>query len=296
MPDSFASAIKRHSAQVANLEQGSADQFLKLLLQLRDEVNGRLLSVGANDAVTAFNLAQILGETQAAIYRLEQKARGVYGKAQGAAVDLAVAHIGEELDMLSHVFDRTPMVVPLDSAIALADPAQGLLARHFESSVQRYGLDLLNGVRQRLFIGLRTGDPLSTVAKQVTGIQGPFGAVGRANADRLVRTEMSNAYGSGHHSGLAQASKEVPSLKKVWLHVGSFLCPTCGPLHGTERSVDGTWTIRSGRKTHKVAHPPGHPNCSCRCTAMKPSWRAGLERLGYLGKQPTTGEDGIARL
>lgn len=296
MPDRFVTALKRHSAQVANLEQDTADEFLKLLIKLRDEVQGRLLSIGGDNPVTAFNLAQVLGETKAAIYTLESKARGLYGKAQTASVEMAINHIGVELDLMSRAFDGAQMIVPLDSALALADPAQGLLANHFESSVSRYGLDLLNGVRQRLFLGLRTGDSLGTVAKQVAGMQGPFGTVGKANADRLVRTETSMAYGSGHHDGLKQAAKEVPSLKKVWLHVGSFLCPTCGPLHGTERPISGTWTIRSGKKTRQVAHPPGHPNCTCRTTAMKPSWRRGLEKLGYLGEQPTTGEEGVARL
>lgn len=295
MPQGFVATLKRHSADVAGLEQNTADEFLRLLIQLRDEVQGRLLNVG-NDPVTAFNLAQVLGETQASIYTLERKADGLYMRASAAAVDMATNHIGVELDVLSRVFDHAPMVVPLDSAIALADPARGLLANHFESSVKSYGLDLLNGVRQRLFIGLRTGDSMSSVARQVAGDRGPFGVIGKSNADRLVRTETSMAYGSGHHSGLVMASKEVPALKKVWLHVGSFICKTCGPLHGTERPIDGTWTIRSGKRTRQVAHPPGHPNCTCRTTGMKKSWRQGLQNLGYLGEQPTSNEEGTARL
>ena len=295
MPASFVAALKRHSAQVANLEQDTADEFLRLLNQLRDELQARLLNVG-DDAITAFNLAQVLGETQAGIYTLESKARGLYSKAQSAAVEMSINHIGVELDMMSRAFDGAQMVVPLDSALALANPAQGLLANHFESSVKRYGLDLLNGVRQRLFIGMRSGDSLQDVSRSIAGMQGPFGTVGRANADRLIRTETSQAYGSSHHDGLVQASKEEPSLKKVWLHVGSYLCKVCGPLHGTERPVDGTWTLRIGKKTRQVAHPPGHPSCTCRTTAMRPSWRRGLQSLGYLKEQPDTNEEGIARL
>ena len=260
-------------------------------------VSGRLASLGGQgDPLDVFRLRTIIGESEAAIRTLEAKAVGKYDKAAQDAADLAIEHVGDELDRLSTAFDAKPLDVSIDAQAVLADPAQGLLASHYATSVERYGGELLNGVRQRLFIGLRAGDTVSEVARAVAGQQGPFGALGRSNAERLVRTEVSHAYGAANHKAQVEAAKEVPGLKKVWLHVGSFLCPTCGPLHGTERPLDGTWTVKSRKRTHEVMHAPAHPRCTCRTSTMKPPWRSGLKRLGYLGDQPDDGEHGKAEL
>lgn len=286
MPQNFAAVLKRNAAEMQRLEQGSADEFLKLLYKLRDDVRGRLLALQPSDEpLSAFRLAAVLGEAETGIMQLEAQSHQLYDRQSQRAVDMAVEHVGEELDRLAKIFDGRPLVVTLDAARALADPAQQLLANHFNSSVKRYGLDLLNGVRQRLFVGMRTGDPYSAVVKDISGERGPLGAVGRANAERLVRTETSQAYGSAQHSGIAQAARQTKGLKKTWMHVGSWPCPVCMPLHGTERPIDGTWTVRIGKKTRKVAHAPAHLNCVCRVVAMKPSWRAGLQKLGYLSAE-----------
>lgn len=286
MARGFVEALKRNGAELQKLEQGSADEFLRMLKKLRDELQGRLASLAPNDQTfSAFKINAVLSETETGILQLETQANRIYDKRQQEAVDLAVEHVGDELDRLSHAFDVTPMDVTLDAAKVLADPAQGLLANHFESSVKKYGIDLLNGVRQRIFIGLRTGDQYGKVVRDVAGDRGPFGEVGRSSAERLVRTETSQAYGAAQHSGIVQVARQAPGLKKTWLHIGSYPCKTCGPLHGTDRPVNGTWTITVGKRTYKVAHAPGHPNCTCRVVAMKQSWRAGLQKLGYLQSQ-----------
>jgi hypothetical protein len=297
MARDYIEALRRHAAELSTLQGDQADEFLRLLRGLQTAIRGRIEAIAntGND-LTVFRLNAIIGETEAGIRLLSSRAVGQYEKGAQEAVDLSIDHIGDELDRLSLAFDAKPMEVTIDAAKVLADPAQKLLANHFESSVSRYGLDLLNGVRQRLFIALRTGDSMGSVVKDIGGNQGPFGAVGKSNAERLVRTEVSQAYGAAQHGGLAQAAKQVPALKKVWLHIGSYLCSTCAPLHGTERPLNGTWTIRQGFKEKKVVHAPAHPNCTCRISGMKATWREKLVGMGYLGDQPNTDEPGAARL
>lgn len=293
MAQGFAKALERHSRELRTLEGDQAQEFLRLLKNTQEALRARLASVLPGDSsLNAFVLRQLVAETEHGILVLEDKANQLYAGAVDQAVDLSIEHISDELERLSSAFDAAPLNVSIDALKVLTDPAQGLLASHFETSVKRYGMDMLNGVRRELFVGMRTGDTLGSIVQKISGMQGPLGAVGKSSGERLVRTEVSNAYGSAQHSGLEQASHQVPGLKKVWLHVGSFLCKTCGPLHGTERPLDGTWTI--GKR--KVAHAPGHPNCTCRVSAMKKSWRQGLERLGYLQEQPETNEPGRAAL
>lgn len=297
MAAGFADALRRHSLQVAKLEGAQADEFLRLLRDLQDTLRGRYAAMGGLDkSLDAYRLMQVISETEAGIKVLEQKAGRVFRAGQDDAADLSIDHIIEEIARLSSTFDGERSVISVDAAAVLADPVQGLLANHFDTSVRRYGLDMLNDVRRRLFVGMRAGDTLGSVVSSVSGKQGTFGTSGRSNAERIVRTEVSQAYGAAHHSSMKQAAKEVPGLKKVWLHVGSYLCKFCGPLHGTERPMDGTWTIKIGRKTREVAHAPAHPNCACRVTAMKASWRDKMKAAGYLKDQPETNEAGSAHL
>lgn len=292
----FADALRRHAAEVVELEGKQAEEFLRLLRDLQAALRGRLSSMVGQDAVDATRLRQVVLETEAGIRVLETKSSLLFRGTQRDAVELAVDHLGTEMSLLSKSFDTHRFIVNIDAAKVLADPGQHLLANHFETSVQKYGLDLLNDVRRRLFIGMRTGDAVGDVVGSITGQQGTFGRIARSGAERLVRTETSNAYGAAQHASIKEVAHQVPGLKKTWLHIGSYLCKTCGPLHGTERPLNGTWTITVGKRSRKVAHAPGHPNCTCRVVAMKPSWRAGMEKLGYLEKQKTSDAPGRASL
>lgn len=287
MPSGFVGLLKEHAKDVLKLEGAQADEFLRLLRELRDQIHGRLMSLGPSDSeFKAFQLRQVLAETETAVNAMERKAQGQYSKATEEAADLAIEHVGTELERLGRAFESEPTVVSIDAAQVLADPVQGLLADHFETSLRRYGLDLLNGVRQQLFIGMRSGDSYGSIVGKIAAEQGPFGRIGRAGGERLVRTETSQAYGVAQHTSLSEAKQQVPSLKKVWLHIGSWRCDVCMPLHGTMRDLDGTWTVRIGNKTKEVAHGPAHPNCVCRVSGMKPNWRSKMEKLGYLDQNP----------
>ena len=286
MAKGYVEAIKKHSLEVAELEGAKADEFLRLLTALKSTLAGRLQAQGASNTVDAWQIKRVMNETEAGISVLQHRADVLYRGGVQEAVEMTMEHLAVEIDLLSGAFDGKALGITLDAAKALADPMQGLLANHFATSVQRYGLDLLNGVRQELFVGMRAGDSLGDVASRVAGKSGPLGEVSKETATRLVRTEMSQAFGSAQHSGIDQAAKKVPGLTKMWIHIGSYQCPVCMPLHGTTRPINGTWTVKSGRKTRQVAHPPAHPNCVCRVNGMKPSWKKGLEKLGYLDQNP----------
>lgn len=281
----FIDTLRRNSKEVQALEGAHATEFLKLLKGLEVEINGRLGSAYAGDKpLRADMLGRVLRETKAGIAVLEDKAAGLYTGMSEDAVKLSVEHTVEEIQRLSSLAGAAEgegVAVSISAAKALADPAQALLANHFDTSVERYGLDVLNGVRRRLFIGLRAGDPYDAVVKDVSRLS----QASKAQAERLVRTETSAAYGAARQGSISQAAKKAPALrdlKKMWHHTGSYDCDICGPLNGTERELNGTWTFKHGKHLRTVAHPPAHPNCTCTLVTMKPKWKSALEKLGYL--------------
>lgn len=280
--NAFVSTLRDHAKQIQRLENTQADDFLKALRQTEAEIVGRLSAVTDSDtAFTTFQLQRVLAEVKTAIGSLEDKASDIYGVAQSDAIDLAVQHAVAECAQVSSLADDAQLNLSLDAVAGMSDPGQVLLANHFESSVQRYGIDVLNAVRRKVQVGMITGDPSRTVIKEVQ--QAIAGT--RPQAVQLVRTETSSAYGAAQHRSIKEASKQIPGLKKVWIHQGSYPCPTCMPLHGTERPIDGTWTIKIGKKMKRIAHAPAHPNCTCRVASMTSKWRGRLEKLGYLEPQ-----------
>lgn len=270
--------LRKHALDVQKFEDKKAAEFLKLLKQSEIEIAGRL--AGTSESFTQVHLLRILAEVKASIQGLELRAVGFYQNATIEAVDLGIQHTVDEITRLGKLAGD-PVALPavsLEAASGLSDPAQALLANHFEASVQRYGIDVLNSVRQRIQLGMVTGAPKRNVVLDVKqAIDGQ-----KWKAEQIVRTETSHAYGAAQHRSIKEAAKKVPGMKKVWIHQSSYKCEVCIDLDGTERPMDGTWEIKIGRKTKKVAHAPAHPNCTCRVVAMKPSWRKALGKLGYL--------------
>lgn len=270
--------LRRHALEAQKLQNAQASDFLQILKQTEIDIMGRLSNVARPE--TNFNsslLQQILGETKTAIYSLEKKAEGFYVGAAEAQADLAVQQAVGEITRMSSLFEAVPLNLSLDAVSTLSDPAQQLLANHFESSVEKYGIDVLQAVRRRIQVGMISGDSKNVLQEVQSAIQST-----KPQAERLVRTETSNAYGAARHDSITQAGEKIPGLKKVWVHQSSYKCDVCIGLDGTERPLNGTWTVKIGKHTRKVAHPPAHPNCTCSILGSKPSWKDKLQKLGYV--------------
>lgn len=277
---SFVNLVRRNVAEATKLSDAQGRELLSLLRDLRDRIQARATDPN-NSPIDAFTIARVDGETKAAIQALELKSRGLYQGAAKEQAEAAVEHVSTELGSLSSkVGEKVFGVVP-DAAYALADPSQALLANHFETSLARYGGDLLNKVRRDLFVGIRTGQPVNDMVRGLVGQRGALGTVSEDAARRLIRTETSNAYGAAVHNSIDQLAQKVPGIRKTWVHIGSYPCPVCIPLDGSSRPMDGSWTIKSGKKTFKVVHPPAHPHCTCRAVASKPTWDKAIDKLGY---------------
>jgi hypothetical protein len=283
----FVKQLREHARELDRLQGTQAKEFLKHLEELKDYLRARLYSVGSVDmTLDVFHLRQVLAETEVGIATLEQKAGKQFSRAQLRASQLSMEHMAQDLDRLGLAFDGERLGVNIEAAKVLADPGQQLLAEQFKGSLREYGLKTLNGVRRSLFIGNRTGQSLGETVRTVTAPGGPLGGVATGGAERLVRTEVSNAYGVAQQKGIEEVAEQTDGeLKKVWLHIGSYPCPVCMPAHGTERPLDGTWTFKQGKRSWEVAHPPAHPHCVCRISAMKPKWRKAMQKLGYLDQK-----------
>lgn len=275
--------IRRHVRALEDIKAGQAEEFSRQLDEARKAIEGRIAAMPGS-SIDAFRLKSVLQEVDASLFVLKRRATGVLIEGERTTLEMSLEHATRELTDLGRTFGDT-MAVRLDAARAMSDPVRGLLANQFETSVERYGLDLLNKVRGRLIQGTITGEAPRDIAREIANERtGPFGTVSRAEADRLVRTELSSAYGVAHSRAMKQANDKLGDLQKTWIHVGSYPCPICTLLHGTTREMDGKWTFKSGKKTYTVSGAPAHPHCVCKTIPTRASWRKQLDKLGYLDK------------
>ena len=266
--------LARQAKELLRFQANSTTQFQQMLEKLQRELSGRLADLGSDgNPFDVARLRRVEAETRVVVDAIKRGAAANFKGSLDDAVELATEHFGDEWNFVAKAIEAQPFPVSMLAQREMVDPLHELLAEQFKSSLDRYGMDAINSARREMFMGLRIGDSTGSIVKRV---RETVGDMSKSQGERLVRTEVSEAYGVAKHQVMRQTQKKVGPLKKVWIHNGSYPCPVCMPLHGTMRDMDGTWTVYSGKKARKIAHAPAHPNCLCSSTAMTPAMRQRL--------------------
>lgn len=282
----FVDVLKRNAREALELQGAHAENMARMLQALREALAGRLESIAPGDsALDVWGLRRALAEAEGMIDAFEKRSMGLATNALNEAIDLSAEHLGSELEAAYKMFGGDKFGVSLDAAKVLADPKVQLVAEETQSSITKLGADYMQGVRRELFSAMRGGQTFRQAAKNVSASAGPFGDVGRDRAETVIRTETSNAYNVANQANQEAVAKDTPSARKIWLHVGSFRCDVCMPLHGTTREVDDTWTIKLGKKTRELMHPPAHPRCVCRSALITKHAEKAASKLSFLAPQ-----------
>lgn len=262
----LAATLRRQDRELVRLEGTKAREFLRLVRDTKDALEGRFAVASQSpNPLDAFKVRSLIAESEAAIRTLQSRAAANFVDVQADAVNLGHEHLVEELDRLSSAIKVETAAVDVGAQVALADPVQGLLANQFESSVQRYGLDALSAVRRDIFMGMRAGDSTAAITKRVFG---RFGGLGDNSplwkTERLVRTEVMNAYGVAQQTTMERMARANPRLRKKWKADPKGACPGCIALSNTTAPVSGTWLFKTKYEERRIKGPPAHPNCRCR--------------------------------
>ena len=120
--------------------------------------------------------------------------------------------------------------------------------------VQQYTFDLVGGIhntsRARLQLAvnewIQNGDPLPELVRELTP------TFGRQRARMIAQTETTRAYAEANTAAYRRSG--VVSKVEWRTARDEAVCPVCGPLHGTQAALGGTFGGYS---------PPAHPRCRC---------------------------------
>lgn len=204
------------------------------------------------------------------------------------AGSMAMRHLTEEVARFSAAFGG-PAPIDLERAGVLAKGDRLLIPR-FKSSAARYAGNILDDIKRQFSIGVvrqesfwemtnrlqRLGRRrLVRVAKGEIGEAGEVGnniAAGlftryRYWGERVVRTEMINAYNQNADDGLVEMAKDDPRMLKRWdASLDYRCCIICRKLHG--ETVKPHENFSGGNP-----HPPAHCNCRCAEVAWMEHWK-----------------------
>lgn len=196
---------------------------------------------------------------------------------------LALQTLESQLDTLRAKFAD----LPGPQLVHAAFMAQGdnLVIDRFAKSANRYAGQVKDDLKLQFGIGLAKGETLQQLAKRIANLSGFQTAVDASHApsaanamaggltkryknwaDRLVRTEMNNAYNYSAAKGIREAHDLDDRIMMVWdASLDKRVCDYCRTLHKTKAKPGGTFM-------HGLKQPPAHPNCRCAVVAWMDEW------------------------
>jgi hypothetical protein len=273
--------LERQAVEVQSFTLAEARSALRLYRETRSELLQRLEFLegsGKGSRFTAVQYRGALAQVQEGLRGLEtrlgQRLRGTVSQ----TAELAGEHLFAQLrtQVARHPGAVAPL--PLRAALAIRD-GSALLLPQFDSSVRRYGADLLAGIQRRLAVSLASQESMAAARARIfRDFLQPLGTVQLGDrdvpvtaywAERIVRTETASAYGVSFQVQLSAAAKEDRSLRKQWSAALERTCPTCRSMDGRVVEVDAPFRLPGGGV---VMTPPAHPNCMCTAVAWAKSW------------------------
>lgn len=164
-----------------------------------------------------------------------------------------------------------------------------LLLDQYATSAARYAGQVKHDLKLQLGVGVATGETVNELTKRLANLSsfktavdasaGPkkAGAAMAAGltkryehwAERLVRTEIANAYNYAAVEGIKHVHSIDDRVEMRWdASLDKRVCPFCAKLHDVRAKVNETFP-------GGFARPPAHPNCRCAVVAwIDEDWAA----------------------
>lgn len=268
--------------------QSSVPQMRRMLAVLRD-VRGEMSSV-MTDLMRSPEDKYTAHRHRATLVQLDEAIRLVETRLPGATLDdlqresrrAATTGLRRMRDMVEAGQSRVDGAISnlrLPTARILADGQQTMMSRH-EAASYRYAGAVGRRIRHDLAIGVVRGESVSEMAERLLRgdyKRGSRRAVGEAiaerqffrnksDAERLVRTELVNAYSSTQIDALKELDEDDPGYLKMWdAHADMRVCKECYALHGQIAPLNRPF--KGG-----VWHPPLHPRDRCAVVPWHRDW------------------------
>jgi len=289
--------VRESVAAVDAIAPSAVRAVLPALRQAREELRRDLrawleTAPDGADRFTAFQKQQVLRALDSAMDRvaeLEPAMSHALGRTRSLTGPLAVANLETEIQRLSAIFGGGIPTIPQINTAAILAKGDRILWKRHEHSAARYAGAIGDDIRQLFAVGVAKGETFEQLVNRLRKLGDPgartqpidpgadadviAGGLFRRHkwwADRLVRTEMMNAYNVQHDEAISYANEHRPEGDEEFLRrwdaaADPRTCVLCMELDGTVTTIDGTF--KGG-----IANPPRHPCCRCVVLAWLARW------------------------
>lgn len=294
--------IDQQAALIDGLDKASMRALLPALIDAKNELTRGLAAwiaqaPGNDERYTAHQHRKAMLALDVALRRaaaLGEDVQNTLVDNGTAAGELSAANLTEQVARFGRIFGESlnPIDLPTAALIAKGDR---LRFKHYENSAARYAGAVGEDIRHQFAVGVAKGETFGQLKARLVRLGGPSGRVftrgkegdpgaiaeeiaeglfrrHRHWAERLVRTELIEAYNDQHEAGIdllnehRDAAVTSEYLKRWDASLDKRICPVC---RGLDRR-----TARAGENFPGVnfQHPPAHPNCRCVVVAWHASW------------------------
>lgn len=275
-PTADVSAVLRRNRKAAlDLVGGTGRrELLKLLRRAQKDVERRMFladRAGADpDAFTQERMRVALRQIRAVTHDLTRGLGKVVRGAGGRAAEDAADHVVEHLAAAEEKFRGLVRPMALDEAAILDAGSRGadasILRRLLSDPdhparagiLERYGTEVVGSFEDEMRVGLVSDKPWPEVRESLVD-QSPFLMKAPAHwAERILRTETSNAYNASALGSMKEANDQVGG-DMVKILAATFDDRTAADsyaVHGQIRRLDEPFDTWQG----PVMNPPARPN------------------------------------
>lgn len=251
------------------------DALREVTMELRDILSGNKPATPYTVQMHRRAMVQVHRAWEEAGQHLADTTELALTKGTTAAMEVALRHAQQWWAEMELQFEGTVSPIALKEAAIIAHGEKALMKR-IAGSAERYAGQVGDDIRRQIAVGLLRGEDIDKITKRLIRLGGPRtagieeGLFTRYNhwANRLVRTEVVNAYNVGHEEAIAKIAKEDGDggVMKRWdAALDGRVCLTCRAMNGELREPDEVFS-------DGAPHPPDHPYCRCTVVAWRKEW------------------------
>lgn len=287
--EDLAAVLKRNrKAALAISGRDGSERLRKLLRRAQRDVERRLALVDdaggpGSDTFTAERMRVALAQIKHAARELARSVGRLAVKQGSTAAEAAAGHVVEHLkaaDARYRGVASRPLA--LDEAAVLdagAAAGRGSILRRLASDpenparagiLERYGMETVGHFEDQLRVGLVSDKPWSEVRADLVD-SSPFLTKAPAHwAERIVRTETSNAYNASAYGSAKEANEQVGGdmVKILSATFDDRTAADSFAVHGQIRELDEPFETWQG----PVMYPPARPNDREVVVAHRKAW------------------------
>ena len=286
---SFAAAVAQNQAAVLAMSEPEMREILSALREIQEETERGMTALlrGSQRGHSVQRQRAEYLQIDRAVRDIERRLPDSVGRdlhrGSKKAGQVAVRKMQRMIVEGEREFAGAVTSLRLPVARVLSSIDKMLLSRRGHASA-KYAGDVGRRARREMMLGVIQGQTPSQIADRlltpaqrlVSARRGPRAIAesaaenqflrNRADATRLVRTELVNAYSLAEIESLREADEEDPGYLKMWDATSDLrTCRDCARLNGKVAAIDrpfpgGVW------------HPPLHPNDRCTVTPWRREW------------------------